>query len=83
MNTYAMLLVIEERALQQFPVLGRLFRAAGDVETADGIRREPRNQPAKPARLSFPTRTTRDVPGDSRRSVEPTYAPERRFTSTW
>jgi rubrerythrin len=35
MNTYAMLLVIEERALRQFPVLGRLFRAAGDAETAD------------------------------------------------
>lgn len=35
MNTYAMLLVIEERALQQFPVVGRLFRAAGDAATAD------------------------------------------------
>jgi rubrerythrin len=35
MNTYAMLLVIEERALKQFPMLGRLFRSVGDAETAD------------------------------------------------
>jgi rubrerythrin len=35
MNTYAMLLVIEQRALKQFPVLGALFRAAGDAKTAD------------------------------------------------
>jgi rubrerythrin len=35
MNLYAMMLASEERALQQFPALAALFRAAGDLETAD------------------------------------------------
>lgn len=35
MNTYAMLLAIEERGVQQFPLIGREFRLIGDRETAD------------------------------------------------
>ena len=35
MNTYALLLAIERRALVQFPVFGALFREAGDADTAD------------------------------------------------
>ena len=34
MNMYAMMLASEERALQQFPALAKLFRASGDAETA-------------------------------------------------
>jgi hypothetical protein len=35
MNTYAMLLVIEERALKQFPLFAELFRAVGEAQTAE------------------------------------------------
>jgi rubrerythrin len=35
MNMYAMILASEERALQAFPALAKLFRAAGDAETAN------------------------------------------------
>jgi rubrerythrin len=35
MNTYALLLAIEERGVQRFPLIGAEFRRIGDVETAD------------------------------------------------
>jgi rubrerythrin len=35
MNTYALLLAIEQRGVQQFPVIGAEFRRLGDHETAD------------------------------------------------
>jgi hypothetical protein len=35
MNTYALLLVIEERGVQQFPLIGAEFRRIGDHVTAD------------------------------------------------
>jgi rubrerythrin len=35
MNTYALLLAIEERGVQQFPLIGAEFRRIGDHETAD------------------------------------------------
>lgn len=35
MNTYALLLAIEERGVQQFPTIGAEFRRIGDHETAD------------------------------------------------
>jgi hypothetical protein len=35
MNTYALLLAIEERGVQQFPLIGAEFRRAGDPQTAD------------------------------------------------
>jgi rubrerythrin len=35
MNTYALLLAIEERGVQRFPVVGAEFRRIGDLETAD------------------------------------------------
>lgn len=35
MNTYALLLAIEERGVQQFPTIGQEFRRIGDHETAD------------------------------------------------
>jgi rubrerythrin len=35
MNTYALLLAIEERGVQRFPVIGAEFRRIGDHETAD------------------------------------------------
>src|SRR5260221_2414676 len=34
-NTYALLLAIEERGVQQFPLIGQEFRRIGDRETAD------------------------------------------------
>ncbi len=35
MNTYALLLAIEERGVQRFPLIGAEFRRIGDHETAD------------------------------------------------
>ena len=35
MNTYALLLAIEERGVQRFPLIGAEFRRIGDAETAD------------------------------------------------
>jgi rubrerythrin len=35
MDTYALLLAIEERGVQQFPIIGEHFRRIGDHETAD------------------------------------------------
>jgi len=35
MNTYALLLAIEERGVEQFPLIGAEFRRIGDHETAD------------------------------------------------
>lgn len=35
MNTYALLLAIEERGVEQFPLIGAAFRRIGDHETAD------------------------------------------------
>lgn len=35
MNTYALLLAIEERGVQRFPLIGAEFRRIGDTETAD------------------------------------------------
>jgi hypothetical protein len=35
MNTYALLLAIEERGVQRFPLIGAEFRRIGDRETAD------------------------------------------------
>jgi hypothetical protein len=35
MNTYALLLAIEERGVQRFPLIGREFRRIGDHATAD------------------------------------------------
>jgi rubrerythrin len=35
MNTYALLLAIEERGVQRFPLIGAEFRRVGDHETAD------------------------------------------------
>jgi hypothetical protein len=35
MNTYALLLAIEERGVEQFPLLGAEFRRLGDAQTAD------------------------------------------------
>jgi hypothetical protein len=35
MNTYALLLAIEERGVQRFPFIGAEFRRIGDIETAD------------------------------------------------
>jgi rubrerythrin len=35
MNTYALLMVIEERGVEQFPIIGEEFRRIGDHATAD------------------------------------------------
>jgi hypothetical protein len=35
MNTYALLLAVEERGVQRFPLIGAEFRRIGDIETAD------------------------------------------------
>ena len=35
MNAYALLLAVEERGVQQFPIIGDEFRRIGDYETAD------------------------------------------------
>ena len=35
MNTYALLLAIEERGVEQFPIIGQEFRRIGDHETAE------------------------------------------------
>jgi hypothetical protein len=39
MNTYALLLAIEERGVQRFPLIGAEFRRIGDHETADTFER--------------------------------------------
>lgn len=44
MNTYALLLAIEERGVQQFPLIGREFRRIGDHETADTFDRVARDE---------------------------------------
>jgi len=44
MNTYALLLAIEERGAEQFPLIGAEFRRIGDHETADTFDRVARDE---------------------------------------
>ncbi|HVW30451.1 MAG TPA: ferritin-like domain-containing protein [Polyangiaceae bacterium] len=44
MKTYALLLAIEERGVEQFPLIGREFRRIGDHETADTFERIARDE---------------------------------------
>ena len=44
MNTFALLLAIEERGVEQFPLIGREFRRIGDHETADTFDRVARDE---------------------------------------
>ena len=43
-STFALLLAIEERGVEQFPVIGREFRRIGDHETADTFDRVARDE---------------------------------------
>lgn len=43
-DTYALLLAIEERGVEQFPLIGREFRRIGDHETADTFDRVTRDE---------------------------------------